>query len=114
MRAGVELKAPFRRGGRPQYANQLKRHGGNAMLVLTRRLGQEIVIDGGIRITVLEVKGNQVRLGITAPPSVVVDREEVHARRARWEAPADLPLPSAKIEARPRPALLVSDGAERL
>jgi carbon storage regulator len=51
------------------------------MLVLSRRLGEEIVIDGHIRVTVVEVRGNQVRLGITAPPSVGVDRAEVHERR---------------------------------
>jgi carbon storage regulator len=51
------------------------------MLVLSRRPGEEIVIDGHIRVTVVEVRGNQVRLGITAPPSVAVDRVEVHQRR---------------------------------
>jgi carbon storage regulator len=71
------------------------------MLVLTRRPGEEIVIEGGIRLTVLGVKGNQVRIGITAPASVRVDRQEVHARRfpevsmrgpsERWEGPAPSP-----------------------
>ena len=55
------------------------------MLVLTRRIGEEIVIDGNIRVTVIAVKGEKVRLGITAPPSISVDREEVHARRAEFE-----------------------------
>jgi carbon storage regulator len=50
------------------------------MLVLTRKLGEEIVIDGGIRITIVAVKGDRVRVGITAPPEVRVDREEVHQR----------------------------------
>jgi carbon storage regulator len=51
------------------------------MLVLRRRVGEEIVIDGQIRIMVVEVKGNRTTLGIFAPPSVRVDRKEVHERR---------------------------------
>ncbi len=51
------------------------------MLVLSRRPGEEIVINGNIRVTVVEIRGNQVRIGITAPPSVTVDRQEVHDRR---------------------------------
>jgi carbon storage regulator len=52
------------------------------MLVLTRRAGETIVIEGGIRVTVVSVQGDRVRLGITAPDSVRVDREEIHQRRA--------------------------------
>ena len=51
------------------------------MLVLSRRIGEQIVIDGNISVTIVEIKGSQVRLGVTAPKSVRVDREEVHARR---------------------------------
>ncbi|MGH9136944.1 MAG: carbon storage regulator CsrA [Acidimicrobiales bacterium] len=47
------------------------------MLVLTRRANQSIVISGGITVTVLEIRGDQVRLGIAAPRSVDVHREEV-------------------------------------
>ena len=54
------------------------------MLVLTRRLNETIVIDGNIAITVVAVQGNKVRLGITAPPSVPVDRQEVHERLAEF------------------------------
>ena len=50
------------------------------MLVLTRKIGEEIIIDGHIRITITAVKGEKVRLGITAPPEVRVDRAEVHKR----------------------------------
>jgi carbon storage regulator len=50
------------------------------MLVLTRREGEEIVIRGDIRLMIVEVTGQRVRLGITAPPSVHVAREEVLAR----------------------------------
>lgn len=52
------------------------------MLVLTRRIGEVIVIDGGIRVTVVGVQGGRVRLGVIAPPAVRVDRDEVDARRA--------------------------------
>jgi carbon storage regulator len=54
---------------------------GIVMLVLTRRIGETIVIDNSVRITVLEMKGDRVRLGVAAPPDVVVDRQEVHERR---------------------------------
>jgi carbon storage regulator len=47
------------------------------MLVLTRRIGEEIVIAGNIRVTVVAVKGRRIRVGITAPPSVPVARLEV-------------------------------------
>jgi carbon storage regulator len=47
------------------------------MLVLTRRVGEEIVIDGTIRVRVVMAKGQAVRLGITAPPSVPVVRLEL-------------------------------------
>lgn len=53
------------------------------MLVLTRRLGEEIVIDGNIRVTVLAAKNGRVRIGVTAPPEVAVDRLEVAERRQR-------------------------------
>ena len=49
------------------------------MLVLTRRKNQSIVIGDGIIVTVLEVKGDQIRLGITAPRDVLVNREELLA-----------------------------------
>jgi carbon storage regulator len=51
------------------------------MLVLTRRVGEEIVIANEIRVVVLSVKGEQVRLGVSAPRHVCVDRQEVHERR---------------------------------
>jgi carbon storage regulator len=52
------------------------------MLVLTRRLGETIVIDGNIQITVVAVQGERIRVGITAPKDVPVDRLEVHQRRS--------------------------------
>ncbi len=59
------------------------------MLVLTRRIGEEIVIDGNIRIVVTAVKGEKVRIGISAPPDVAVDRKEVHDRRAEFACATD-------------------------
>lgn len=52
-------------------------------LVLTRRPGETLVIGGNITITVVAVKGDQVRLGISAPKDVAVDREEIHQRKVR-------------------------------
>jgi carbon storage regulator len=51
------------------------------MLVLTRRVGETIVIDDVVRVTVVSVMGDKVRLGITAPEHIRVDRQEVHERR---------------------------------
>jgi carbon storage regulator len=52
------------------------------MLVLTRKLNQEIVIGDDIRITIVAVGGDQVKLGITAPRSIPVHRSEVLRERA--------------------------------
>ena len=54
------------------------------MLVLTRKIGEEIVIDGNIHLTVLDVKGGKVRLGIKAPIDIAVDRQEVHEKRLEF------------------------------
>jgi carbon storage regulator len=50
------------------------------MLILTRRIGESVVIGDDIHITVLGVKGNQVRLGVNAPKDVSVHREEIYQR----------------------------------
>jgi carbon storage regulator len=50
------------------------------MLVLSRKIGDKIIIDNNIEIEVVGVKGDQVRLGIKAPKDVPVHREEVHAK----------------------------------
>lgn len=52
------------------------------MLVLSRRLGEEIVIDGAIRVKVMAVDKRCVSLGIVAPQAIVVDRAEVALRKA--------------------------------
>ena len=48
------------------------------MLILTRRIGEKLIIEGNVSVSVLSVKGNQIRLGIDAPPEVEVHREEVY------------------------------------
>lgn len=50
------------------------------MLILTRRISESVVIGDNVKITVLGVKGNQVRLGIDAPKDVSVHREEIYLR----------------------------------
>jgi carbon storage regulator len=51
------------------------------MLILSRRPNESLRIAGNVVITVVGFSGNQVRLGITAPPNIIVDREEVHQRK---------------------------------
>ena len=58
------------------------------MLVLTRKIGEEIVIGDNIRVKILGILGGKVRIGIVAPEDVVVDRQEVHDRRKGWDGPA--------------------------
>lgn len=50
------------------------------MLILTRKVGERLMIGDDIAVTVLSVKGNQVRLGIQAPASIAVHREEIYDR----------------------------------
>lgn len=50
------------------------------MLILTRRISESIIVGDDVKITVLGVKGNQVRLGIDAPKDVSVHREEIYMR----------------------------------
>ena len=59
------------------------------MLVLSRRIGEEIVIADEIRVRIVSIRGDQVRLGVIAPPDVRVDRHEVRARRMTEATPAD-------------------------
>ncbi len=62
------------------------------MLILTRRVGETLMIGDEVTVTVLGVKGNQVRLGVEAPRNVSVHREEIYERirsEQGGDAPAD-------------------------
>lgn len=56
------------------------------MLVLSRKKNEAIMVGDEVVITIIEVRGDKVKLGIEAPPSVSVDREEVRAAKLRGEA----------------------------
>ncbi|MBA3564041.1 MAG: carbon storage regulator CsrA [Gammaproteobacteria bacterium] len=70
------------------------------MLILTRRVGETVMIGHEVTVTVLGVKGNQVRIGVNAPRDIAVHREEIYERIKREEQTA----------ARPNSGL---DGAEK-
>ena len=72
------------------------------MLVLTRRTGQRIVIGDDIVLTVLEIKGDTVRVGIDAPRSVTVHREEVHEALTQANRSAVLPAEGTHLPLPPR------------
>ena len=59
------------------------------MLILTRRVGETLIIGDDVSITVLGVKGNQVRVGINAPKDVSVHREEIYERIQNEKLPGD-------------------------
>ena len=65
----------------PQHAE------GRLVLILTRRVGETVMIGEDVTVTVLRVKGNQVRLGLNAPKTVSVQREEIF-KRMHGEEPA--------------------------
>ena len=64
------------------------------MLVLTRKIGEEIVIAGNIRISIVEVGPGRVKIGIVAPRSVSVDRAEVHEKKQSGAVEEPIEAPS--------------------
>jgi carbon storage regulator len=61
------------------------------MLILTRRVGETVVIGDEVQVTVLGVKGNQVRLGVNAPRDVSVHRQEIYDRIRKEQESAGAP-----------------------
>ena len=61
------------------------------MLILTRRVGETLMIGDDVTVTVLGVKGNQVRIGINAPKDVSVHREEIYERIKAEQAGGSVP-----------------------
>ena len=59
------------------------------MLVLTRKSGERIRISHNIEVTVLAIRGGKVKLGLSGPPDVLIQREEVYRRAQAGGAPAD-------------------------
>ena len=72
------------------------------MLILTRHVGETVMIGNDVTVTVLGVKGNQVRIGINAPKSVPVHREEIYERIQReQQGGEDHTRPKPKPEEEP-------------
>lgn len=84
------------------------------MLILTRKLGQSVTIGDDIKVTVLDIHGRQVRLGITAPHKVTVHREEIYQKiqeenkRAAMANSNDLEQAKKLIGIPPRPVSIPS------
>jgi carbon storage regulator len=67
------------------------------MLILSRRPNESLRIGNNVVITVVGFNGNQIRLGISAPPNVVIDREEVHLRKIAESIPTLSPPTGTQV-----------------
>jgi carbon storage regulator len=72
------------------------------MLVLRRKVGESIILDGVISVSVLAVEGERVKIGITAPPEVTIVREELLKNASASDVQ---PPPSPSVQSEPTPRL---------
>jgi carbon storage regulator len=85
-------------------SNNIKTGGEGQMLILTRRCGESIQVGENVTFTVLGISGKNVRVGISAPREISVDREEVYERKRReaQSRPPEYPDSSERMAVRAR------------